>query len=35
VIATKPAVVLFLLVVAYSISGYVQWVLKGRPGRIV
>ncbi|MGH8746489.1 MAG: CDP-diacylglycerol--serine O-phosphatidyltransferase [Burkholderiales bacterium] len=35
VIATKPAVVLFLLVVAYSVSGYVQWVLKGRPGRIV
>jgi CDP-diacylglycerol--serine O-phosphatidyltransferase len=35
VIATKPALVLFLLVVAYSISGYVQWVLKGRPGRIV
>ena len=35
VIATKPAVVLFLLVVAYSISGYVQWVLRGRPGRIV
>jgi CDP-diacylglycerol--serine O-phosphatidyltransferase len=35
VIATKPAVVLFLLVVAYSISGYVQWVMKGRPGRIV
>jgi CDP-diacylglycerol--serine O-phosphatidyltransferase len=35
VIATKPAVVLFLLVVAYSISGYVQWILRGRPGRIV
>jgi CDP-diacylglycerol---serine O-phosphatidyltransferase len=35
VIATKPALVLFLLVVAYSLSGYVQWVLKGRPGRIV
>jgi CDP-diacylglycerol--serine O-phosphatidyltransferase len=35
VIATKPAVVLFLLVVAYSLSGYVQWVLRGRPGRIV
>jgi CDP-diacylglycerol--serine O-phosphatidyltransferase len=35
VIATKPAVVLFLLVVAYSVSGYVQWVLRGRPGRIV
>ena len=35
VIATKPAVVLFLLVVAYSVSGYVQWLLRGRPGRIV
>ena len=35
VIAARPALVLFLLVVAYSVSGYVQWVLKGRPGRIV
>ena len=35
VIATKPAVVLFLLVVAYSVSGYVQWALGRRPRRIV
>jgi len=35
VIATKPAVMLFLLVVAYSVSGYVQWVLGRGPRRIV
>ena len=35
VIATKPAVMLFLLVVAYSVSGYVQWALGRRPRRIV
>jgi CDP-diacylglycerol--serine O-phosphatidyltransferase len=35
VIATKPAMVLFLLVVAYSVSGYVHWALGRRPRRIV
>ncbi len=35
VIATKPAVVLFLLVVGYAISGYVQWALGKRPRRII
>jgi len=35
VIATKPAVMLFLLVVGYAISGYVQWALGRRPRRIV
>ncbi len=35
VIATKPALMLFLLVVAYAVSGYVQWALGKRPRRIV
>jgi len=34
VIATKPALMLFLLVVAYAVSGYVQWALGKRPRRI-
>jgi len=35
VIAAKPAVVLFLLVVAYSVSGYVHWALGRRRRRII
>ncbi|HXZ94122.1 MAG TPA: CDP-diacylglycerol--serine O-phosphatidyltransferase [Burkholderiales bacterium] len=35
VIATKPALMLFLLVVAYAVSGYVHWALGKRPRRIV
>jgi CDP-diacylglycerol--serine O-phosphatidyltransferase len=35
VIATRPALMLFLLVVAYAVSGYVQWALGKRPRRIV
>jgi CDP-diacylglycerol--serine O-phosphatidyltransferase len=35
VIATRPALMLFLLVVAYAVSGYVQWALGKGPRRIV